>query len=158
MLEAADQQRCRTLLQTVRWAALATIGKGRPEASMVAFVFNQELDACYFHLSKLARHTRHLVDNSCVSLVLTETDDGQGDPQELARVSLQGEVSVIEPDDAEYQHARLLYLEHFPAAEMRFQFTDFGLFRFQPDELNYVGGFGRARRMKYAKFLAGHRD
>ena len=43
-----------------------------------------------------------------------------------------------------YARGRVLYLQRFPAAEQRFGFGDFTLFRMTPSLIRYVGGFGRA--------------
>jgi hypothetical protein len=133
------------LLDERRWAALATIGmRGKPEASMVAYVVDEKLDALYLHLSQLAAHSRNLLRNPDASLVVSEADSGDGDPQQMARVSLFGRVSCLQRDEPGYEEARCRYLHRLPTAEPLFDFADFRLFRFAIYTARFVGGFAQA--------------
>ncbi len=133
------------LLTKHRWAALATLDRhGYPEGAMVALVMDEGLSEGYLHLSQLASHTRNLLERPQVALTISEADRGEGDPQQLARLSLQGEVRRLAPEDASYPTARARYLATLPDAEMRFGFGDFQLFAFRWHSARLVGGFGRA--------------
>lgn len=133
------------LIRETRWAALATLGDdGQPHASMVAYAGNEALTELYFHLSRMAAHTGNLVENPACSLVISEQDDHLGDPQLLARTTLQGSVEVIQRDSDEYREAKQIYLEKLPDSEQLFEFPDFLLFRFITGEIRFVGGFGQA--------------
>ena len=46
----------------------------------------------------------------------------------------------------------------FPAAEERFALADFVLFRFEPSEARWVGGFARALRMTGAQLTEALRE
>lgn len=153
-MEAADLESCAGLLQTRRWAALATAGSRGPLASMVAFALDRPATGLLLHLSTLAVHTRNLQASPCASLVVSESDPGDGDPQELARLTLSGPVARIAPDAPNYGEARAAYVARFPAAEARFSFGDFGLYRLVPDRVAYVGGFARARSQAGSDFMA----
>lgn len=135
----------RELLARHRWAALATVGRQQsPEASMVAYVMSERLDEVYLHLSELAAHTRHLQQHPQASLVVSDCDDGQGDPQQLARASLFGSAECVAPDSPAYAAIRARYLARLPDAEPRFSFADFRLFRLRLEKIRFVGGFARA--------------
>ena len=141
------RERALTLLKTQRWAALATLDRhGLPEGAMVAYAMasTDEGHGLYLHLSQLASHTRNLLQNPHVALIIGEADTGNGDPQQLARLSLQGEVRVISPEDPPYTQAKGCYLARFPNAEQRFDFGDFRLFRFDWQRARWIGGFGQA--------------
>lgn len=134
------------LLRQRRWAALATRDvDGMPMASMVAYVPGDNAGSLYLHLSQLAAHTGNLLANGRAALVVSEDDTGSSDPQELARVTLQGQVVVIARDSEEYRQARERYVERLPAAEHLFDFPDFLLFRLDVDSARFVGGFAQAR-------------
>jgi putative heme iron utilization protein len=144
----ADSMRNRLLrlLRQHRWAALATTSTdGIPMASMVGYVPGEHAGSLYMHLSRLAAHTGNLLHNGRAALVISEDDTGTGDPQELARVTLQGRVVVITRDSDEYQKARDHYLERLSASERLFDFPDFLLFRLDVDSARFVGGFAQAR-------------
>ena len=149
-LSKREEKECvRHLLGAQRWAALASLGAdGRPEASMVAYAMNDSLSEAYLHLSMLAGHTRNLLHEPRASLVVSACDDGVMDPQQLARVSLSGQVSVIEPGSEGYEKARQSYLARLPDAEPLFDFADFRLFLFHIAKLRFVGGFAQAHNYR----------
>ena len=133
------------LMRQQRWAALATIGaSGHPAASMVAYAAEPDLSALWLHLSRLASHTRNLLERNSAGLVISESDSGEGDPQTLARVSVGGTVEEVALSSEAHERGRTLYLGRLPDAEPLFGFGDFVLFRLVPERIRYVGGFARA--------------
>jgi hypothetical protein len=132
------------LVLSQRWAAVATVADGAPLASMVAYAVEPGLEGMLLFLSQLSAHTRHLLADGRASIAVTQPDTGEGDPQLLPRVSLQGTVTPIARDEEAFATAGARYVQKFPDAMMRFQLPDFVLFRFVPDEGRYVGGFARA--------------
>lgn len=137
--------RLQQLLRQQRWAALATLNADAlPEASMVAYALNETAGEIYLHLSTLAGHTRNLVQQPRASLVISENDEGMGDPQQLARATLSGHVSVFEQDADGYENARQHYLAHLPSSHPLFDFGDFRLFKFCIEKIRFVGGFAQA--------------
>jgi putative heme iron utilization protein len=134
------------LIREQRWAALATTDDdGHPAASMVAYAVTPELDGLLLHLSRLAAHTRYLLERPKASLVLGEPDcDGRADPQTLGRVSIGGTVHPLAPESDAFNAAREHYLARLPEAAPRFEFSDFILLRFEIETLRYVGGFAAA--------------
>ena len=111
---------------------------------MVAYAVEPGLGGLLMFLSQLAAHTRQMLEYPQVSLAITAPDTGDGDPQLLPRVSLQGRAAPIGRDDETFALAAARYVQRFPDALPRFQLGDFHLFRFGIDEARYVGGFARA--------------
>jgi len=143
-----EQRQLRELLRTGRWAAIATARDNEPLASWVAVAAEDDLSGFLLHLSHLALHTRYLEVNPRISLSWSAPDGpGQPDPQQLARVSLQGQASAISRDAADYAAARALYLHRLPQAAQQFELGDFELYRFVPETGRYVPGFGRVHRI-----------
>ena len=132
------------LISGQRWAALATLSEDGPLASMVAYVPESGVSGFLLYLSRLAAHTRNLLQDARASLVITQSDSGEGDPQTLARVSLQGKVVALNRDSEGFTAARAAYIRRLPEAELLFGFSDFVLFRLEPAEVRYIGGFARA--------------
>ncbi|OOZ38605.1 hypothetical protein BOW53_14940 [Solemya pervernicosa gill symbiont] len=133
------------LIRSQRWAALATLQKdGTPLASMVAYAFDDNFSQLYLHLSQLAAHTGNLLERPTISLVISEPDDGRKDPQTLARLTLNGEVTAVKPDSQTYTLGKARYLGQLPESEQLFEFGDFALYAFQSVDVRYVGGFARA--------------
>ncbi|MCK5639204.1 MAG: pyridoxamine 5'-phosphate oxidase family protein [Gammaproteobacteria bacterium] len=148
------------LIRQHRWAALSSIDhKQLPAASMVAYVLEADHKALHkgllLHLSRLATHTGNLIRQPECALVISENDGGTGDPQELERVSLRGRVEIIERDTEDYQQSAKLYLQQLPDAEQLFEFSDFMLFRFVPENLRYVGGFANAHSFRWEELRMG---
>jgi len=152
-LKPEELECCAALLRGRRWAALATAGAEGPLASMVAFAPDPAWRGVLLHLSTLALHTRNLAASERASLVVSAADDGRGDPQELARLTLSGAATGIAPSAADYGVSRDAYVDRFPAAEARFAFADFHLYRLVPERVHFVGGFARARTLPGASFL-----
>jgi len=133
------------LIRQQRWAGLATVdSKGQPLAAMVAYAYAEDFSAFYIHISKLSQHTRHMLEQPKISLIITEPDKGEGDPQTLVRVSISGGVKAIERDSATYESVKQTYLKRLPASEQLFSFGDFVLFQLNPQSLRFVGGFAQA--------------
>jgi putative heme iron utilization protein len=131
-----------SLLRSQRQAALGTLRAGAPFVSMVAYAAEPDFGGFLLHLSLLAPHTRHLLADAHASLMVCEPDDERDDVQTLARITLVGTATPM----AETAQAagRAIYLARLPAAAPLFEFPDFSLFRFVPQEARYVGGFARA--------------
>ncbi len=146
-----EKHRLIHLISSQRWAALATLSEEGPLASMVAYVPEPGFSGFLLHLSHLAAHTRNLLHDARTSLVITQADSGEGDPQTLARVSIQGRVTVLGRDSKEFSAARAAYIDYLPEAELLFGFSDFVLFRLEPTEARYIGGFARAYTLNGAQ-------
>lgn len=146
-----EQKKLKDLL-SARWGALATSLDDAPYSSWVAFVVEPDFQGFLMHLSRLARHTRFLLENPVASLALCEQDDGRSDPQTLARVSMSGEVEQVERGAEDYGLARARYLAEFPEAEPLFGFTDFHLFRLRLEQAQFVPGLGQAKRLRATDF------
>lgn len=145
MTKSTELENALALLRQQRWAALASVdAEGQPQASMVAYALAPERAELYLHLSRLAAHTANLLAKPACSVVISERDAGQGDPQQLARLSLFGQVAILERGSDEYIEGRHYYLQRLPDAEPLFDFPDFILFRMRVAQARFVGGFARA--------------
>ena len=91
------------LIRGQRIASLGTLRQGAPFVSMVLYAVSPDFSEFYIHVSRLAHHTQDLLQDARVSLMITETDREDVDPQVLARVSLLGTVELIPAEVHEYQ-------------------------------------------------------
>jgi hypothetical protein len=125
------------LLREGRSGALATVmpGSGDPYCSLVNVATAAD-GAPLMLLSKLAIHTKNLLADSRVSLMLDERK--AGDPLEGARVMLMGSCSYTGDSSA-----RNAYLRRHPEAELFANFGDFGFYRMTIARAHLVAGFGR---------------
>ena len=150
MMPDADfdpRQAAKKLLREARSGALATLmpTSGDPYCSLVN-VATDAAGAPLLLLSQLALHTKNLMADARVSLMLDERKDG--DPLEGARIMLMGAVAATD-DPA----ARTRYLTRHPEAEMFAGFGDFAFYRMTVGRAHLVAGFGRIVDLAPAEIL-----
>lgn len=134
-------------------AALGTLHEGAPFVSMVPYAIGAE--GCFIlHVSRLAAHTRDMLNNPEVSLLITESEASGKMPQALARVTVQGKAQLLERDSAKSSNARGLYLARFPDAAPLFGFSDFNIFVIEPVSARIVAGFAQAVTITGEELLA----
>jgi putative heme iron utilization protein len=141
------QQAAKKLMREGRSGALATLmaGSGDPYCSLVN-VASAADGAPLLLISRLAVHTKNILADPRVSLMLDERKEG--DPLEGARVMLMGRAAVTQ--DAE---ARRRYLARQPEAEMFAGFGDFSFYKVELAGAHLVAGFGRIVDLKPADLL-----
>jgi putative heme iron utilization protein len=130
------------LLREGRSGALATLmpGSGDPYCSLVNFATAAD-GAPLLLISKLAIHTKNILADPRVSLMIDERKEG--DPLEGARVMLMGTAAAT--DDPQ---VRARYLSRQPEAEMFAGFGDFSFYRIELKAAHLVAGFGRIVDLK----------
>lgn len=140
------------LLREGRSGALATLmaGSGDPYCSLVNTATAAD-GAPLLLLSRLALHTKNILADSRVSLMLDERNDG--DPLEGARIMLMGRAAVT--DDV---GARRRYLARHPDAGQFVDFGDFAFYRIAIERTHLVAGFGRIVDLAPADVLTGIAD
>lgn len=148
----------RSLLQGGQVAALGTLHGGAPHVSMVPFALLASPPAFVIHVSGLAAHTRDMLEDSRVSLMVAAAPDPSVPPQATPRVTIQAQAAPLAAAESEYPRARASYLERFPDSAMTFELADFSLFLLRPVSLRFVGGFAQAKTVTpegLAAILAG---
>jgi putative heme iron utilization protein len=160
-MQQADREALRALIGGQRQAALGTLADGAPFVSMVLYAVERRADAgpaFLIHISRLAAHTRQLLDDPRASLMVMQPDVGEGDPQALPRVTFQVTAGVIHADSSGFGVAREAYLARLPQQAYLFGFPDFTLVRLAPVDARYVGGFARAFSLDSAQVAEALRD
>jgi len=143
------QKLAKSLLRRSRQGALATLmaGSGDPYCSLVNLASHPDGSQILL-ISRLAVHTKNILADSRVSLMLDER--AAGDPLEGARIMLSGRAEQAE-DERDLLQRR--YLNAHPSAEAFVSFKDFAFFRIQPNGTHLVAGFGRIVDLKPEQFL-----
>lgn len=149
----------RALVQAQPVAALGTLHATRdgvePFVSMVPVAWLAgPLPQAVIHVSMLAPHTRDLLADPRVSLMLTAPLAPGADPQALARLTLQARAAERQPHSAEWAEAQAAYLARFPRATQTFALGDFRLVALLPVSARFVAGFGRAHGLTPAALAA----
>lgn len=139
----------KSLLRRSRQGALATLmtGSGDPYCSLVNVASHPDGSPILL-ISRLALHTKNLLADARVSLMLDERVEG--DPLEGSRIMLAGHAEEI-TDDRDIVRQR--YLAAHPTAEVFVDFKDFLFFRIRPAGTHLVAGFGRILDLKPSQFL-----
>lgn len=134
--EFDPKRTAKTLLREGRSAALATLlPAGDPYCSLVN-VATDAGGAPLLLISRLAVHTKNILADARVSLMIDERKEG--DPLQGARVMLMGSAEMTEDADA-----RRRYLARQPEAEAFVGFSDFAFYRIALKAAHLVAGFGR---------------
>jgi heme iron utilization protein len=130
------------LLREGRTGALATLmpGAGDPYCSLVNVATAAD-GAPLLLISRLAVHTKNVLADPRVSLMIDERKEG--DPLQGARIMLMGTTAVTADPDA-----RRRYLERQPEASMFADFADFAFYRVAVKAAHLVAGFGRIVDLK----------
>lgn len=140
----------RSLLRRSRQGALATLmaGSGDPYCSLVNVASHADGSPILL-ISRLALHTKNILADNRVSLMLDER--AAGDPLEGARIMLAGRGEEAAGEAAGMLRRR--YLNAHPSAEAFVDFKDFSFFRIVPFGAHLVAGFGRIIDLQPAQFL-----
>lgn len=135
------------LLREARSGALATLmaGTGDPYCSLVNVATAADGSPLLL-LSTLAIHTKNMLADSRVSLMLDERKEG--DPLQGARVMLMGHAAATADEND-----RRRYLARQPEAQMFAGFGDFAFYRMTVSAAHLVAGFGRIVDLKPADIL-----
>ncbi|MEA2975383.1 MAG: hypothetical protein QOF19_903 [Alphaproteobacteria bacterium] len=142
------QTTAKKLLREARGGALATLmtGSSDPYCSLVNVATAAD-GAPLLLISRLALHTKNILADARVSLMLDERKEG--DPLEGARATLMG--TAVAATDVET--ARRRYLARHPSAEMFAGFADFGFYEIELAGAHLVAGFGRIVDLNPADLL-----
>jgi putative heme iron utilization protein len=135
------------LMREARSGALATLmaGSGDPYCSLVNVATAADGSPLLL-ISRLAIHTKNILADARVSLMLDERR--QGDPLQGARVMLMGTAMATADENA-----RRRYLARQPEAEMFAGFADFAFYKIELKGAHLVAGFGRIIDLKPADLL-----
>ena len=123
-------------------------GSGDPYCSLVNIASHADGSPILL-ISRLALHTRNILADSRVSLMLDER--AGSDPLEGSRIMLAGRAEEAAGDDAAILRRR--YLNAHPSAEVFVNFKDFSFFRIRPSGAHLVAGFGRILDLRPEQFL-----
>ncbi|ULA63205.1 MAG: Pyridoxamine 5'-phosphate oxidase [Nitrospira sp.] len=144
MTNKAVDEAWTTLAQEVRTGVLLTMRNGKPFGSHVPYILGENWTRAYLHLSRLALHTQHLLQDPQVSLFLSEPDHPEKNPLALRRMNLQGTAIILSAETPAHTTIKERYLARFPKSAMMFGFADFSLWELQLQDAHLVLGFGQA--------------
>jgi putative heme iron utilization protein len=110
--------------------------EGYPFGSVAPFVLNHQGMPTIL-ISSIAEHTKNIIQNSKVSLVVF---DNEADLQANARLTL---LATAEQTDKNNELMRARYLRYLPQAEQYFDMHDFTFYTLHIDHARFIAGFGK---------------
>ena len=153
-MKDAAAARAAALVARTMTASLGTLHEGAPSVTMVPFALLPDPFAFVVLVSGLASHTRDMLADRRVGLLVVEAEGGATPAHALARVALQGSADPLDADDPRYAAARACYAQRFPAMTGLFDLGDFRLFAIEPAAVRVVLGFAQATSLTPATLAA----
>lgn len=146
----------RSLIRERSTVALATLHEGRPFASLVSYAIHVEGGRLRLvtHVSRLSAHTRDMLANPEVCLLIAAPENAADPPQALPRVSIAARATFIDRADADHELLARCYLDRFPKAADWFGLGDFSIVALEPTGGRLVAGFARAMNVSPAELAA----
>lgn len=137
------RQMAAELMQTARFAALATLSTDRtPTLSRVAFGLAPD-GAPISLVSTLSAHTQALISRPACSLLVGEPGE-KGDPLTHPRLTLNATATLLPNDTETHQNLAAHYLLSHAKSKLYIGFGDFHFLRFTITDAFLNGGFGKA--------------
>jgi hypothetical protein len=132
------------LVRRCKVAALGTLHDGAPSVSMVPYAIIEDPFAFVMLVSALSAHTKEMLGDPKVALMIMEPETDTKPPHTLARVSMQGRAEPLSQGDPRFDAARAAYTARFPDMVGLFELGDFMLFAVAPATVRVIAGFAQA--------------
>ncbi|MCP4181961.1 MAG: HugZ family protein, partial [Hyphomicrobiales bacterium] len=134
-----------------RFASIAVLEplSGMPVVSRIGVATDEEGDLIFL-ASEISNHTRALSSDPRASIMVGEP--GKGDPLAHPRITLIGEIEIVDREGGNQASLRERYLQHHPKARLYVDFLDFHFFRMNLQRANLNGGFGKAFELEPKDF------
>ena len=144
----------RKLVDEAKFASIAVLEpqSGMPVVSRIG-VATDEDGNLVFLASELSNHTKALSSDPRASIMVGEP--GKGDPLAHPRITLIGEIEIIDRNRKQHTSLRERYLDHHPKASLYVDFLDFHFFRMNLQRANLNGGFGKAFELEPRDLVQG---
>ena len=136
--------RAAELVRHCNVAALGTLRDGVPSVSMVPYAVMADPLTFVVLVSALSAHTKEMLRNPNVALMIMEPETDTKPPHTLARVSMQAKAESLAKDDPRLGAARAVYVARFPDMVGLFELGDFTLFAITPATVRVIAGFAQA--------------
>ena len=151
-MKEASASRAAELVRGCKVAALGTLHYGGPSVSMVPYAIIEDPFAFVVLVSALSAHTKQMLGDPKVALMIMEPETDTKRPHTLARVSMQGRAEPLSQDDRRFGAARAAYSARFPDMVGLFELGDFTLFAIAPATVRVIAGLAQAASITPASF------
>ncbi len=114
---------------------------------MVPYAIAADGSGFIVHVSTLAAHTKDMLVDAQVSLLVAEDEGHEKSPLGLERVSVQALAERVGAESSQLPGFKAAYLARFPDSAQMFGFADFSIFLIRPVTARFVAGFGQAHSL-----------
>lgn len=126
---------------------------GYPFGSLVPLGFD-DFSRPIILISRLAQHTRNLIDNPKLSLMVSDVADlGNQDVQSCARLTLLAEAKKLNIEAKSEASTLSRYCRFYPQAESYYKELDFDFYRLEPEKVRFIAGFGKIHWLQPAQLF-----
>jgi len=144
----ADEQPasvCASLIEEMRSLQLSTVGEdGIPHCGYTPYLYRAS-GSFYIFVSQLAAHTRNLLANKTVAIMILADEQFTSQIFARVRVNYLCDATRISPETPDYELVLDDYQQrHGKMVGLLRQLPDFVLFQLQPKSGQIVMGFGKA--------------
>lgn len=149
-------EEARTILAGTTVGTLASLtAAGDPWASIVTYGLLGD-GTPVLCVSRLALHGRNLAEDQRASLAVSAAIGDGEDPSDAGRVTLAGRVE--QPSGDEHEAARAAYHSAVSSGEVFTEFGDFTFWLLRPEQIRWVGGFGRMASADATRYAVAEPD
>ncbi len=136
---------CASLIEEMRSLQLSTVGTdGVPHCGYTPYLYRAP-GSFYIFVSQLAAHTRNLLANKTVAIMIIADEQSTSQIFSRARVNYLCDATRIAPESQDYALVLDDYQQrHGKMAGLLRQLPDFVLFQLKPVSGQFVMGFGKA--------------
>ena len=136
---------CASLIEDMRSLQLSTVGvDGVPQCGYTPYL-HRAPGSFYIFVSQLAAHTRNLLANGTVAIMIIADEQSTAQIFARTRVNYLCDAKQIQPDSPDYSLVLDDYQQrHGKMAGLLRQLPDFVLFQLQPLSGQFVMGVGKA--------------
>ncbi|HNP31614.1 MAG TPA: pyridoxamine 5'-phosphate oxidase family protein, partial [Nitrospirales bacterium] len=136
---------CASLIEGMQSLQLSTVGvDGIPHCSYTPYL-HRAPDSFYIFVSQLAAHTRHLLANGTVAIMIIADEQSTSQIFARTRVNYVCDAKHIPPNSPDYESVLDDYEQrHGKMAGLLRQLPDFVLFHLHKKSGQFVMGFGKA--------------
>src|SRR5882672_7346077 len=141
-MTSLKQHAARQLLLQESFGILSTISvdvPGYPFGSVTPYCVDRECQPVVY-ISTIAQHTRNIIANPKVSLIVVEANSDSDDVQARGRLTI---LADARPVDRTNTDVRDRYLRYFPSAIQYDETHDFSFYRLELVRARFIGGFGQ---------------
>ena len=149
-------EEARTIVAGTTIGTLASLtAAGDPWASIVTYGLLGD-GTPVLCVSRLALHGRNLAEDQRASLAVSAAIGDGVDPSDAGRITLAGQVE--QPSGEQLEAARAAYHSAVSSGEVFTEFGDFTFWLLRPEQIRWVGGFGRMASTDPTRYAAAEPD